>query len=138
MYATYHERTEKNVQVEVQGKNQVEDLTIDSQAGLRESDVVQSCPRNFHHNEAHRVNIARNNGLKIEMAFSVRSNHLARVPSCRAGRIRLCARRPAIVELPRLRLEVEPVPFSLIALLTNGPKFSQSESFALMAPTPPL
>ena len=46
-----------------------------------------------------------------------------------------------LVELPRLKLEteveVEPVPFSLIAFLTNAPKFSQSESFALMAPTPP-
>jgi hypothetical protein len=43
-----------------------------------------------------------------------------------------------LVELPPLlELETPPVPFNLFAFLTNAPKFSQSESFALMAPTPP-
>ena len=37
----------------------------------------------------------------------------------------------------RLRLELVLDPFNLFAFLTNASKFSQSESFALMAPTPP-
>ena len=87
MYATYHENRKKK-QVEVQGRNQVEDLAIDPQ-GLRKSDVVPGCPRNYHHNEAW------SNGLKIVGTSTEGHFYLGRVPSCRAGRIRLCARRPA-------------------------------------------
>lgn len=40
------------------------------------------------------------------------------------------------VKLPPA-LELSPVPFNLLAFLTNASKFSESESFALIAPTPP-
>jgi hypothetical protein len=41
------------------------------------------------------------------------------------------------VKLPPTELVSSPVPFNLFAFLTNAPKFSQSELFALTAPTPP-
>ena len=74
--------------------------------------------------------------MKIGIAFIVHSNHLCRVPSCRAAVGFDCVPDSRLVEL-RLEVEVEPVPFSLIIFLTNVPKSSQFEPFALMAPMPP-
>ena len=79
--------------------------------------------------------------MRIEIAFKVFTPTIsAEFPvDVLVGLDSDCVPDGRLVELPRLELkvEVEPVPFSLIAFLTNAPKFSQSESFALMAPTPP-
>lgn len=80
------------------------------------------------------ANTAMRSGVKIKIALMVFTPTLS-------------AQLPVIVlvgvdsELVGRRVELElvvpPDPFNLFAFLTNAWKFSQSESFALIAPTPP-
>jgi len=87
------------------------------------------------------ANIARRNGTKMEITFIVFSPTLSAefpvpVPVLvGTGRVVLDGR---LVRLPPTLVLTSPSdPFSLFAFLTNASKFSQSVSFALMAPTPP-
>jgi len=78
--------------------------------------------------------IARSNGVKIEITFTAFAPTLsAEFPAA----VLVGTGRVLVGRLPPLILVFPPVPFSLSAFLTNASKFSQSESFALMAPTPP-
>ena len=76
--------------------------------------------------------------MKIEIAFTVfiptLSAELVPVPVLVGLGRELVGR---LTELPPEGLLSSPVPFSLLAFLTNASKFSQSELFALIAPTPP-
>ena len=93
-----------------------------------------------HYAEAYMANMARRNGVKIKIAFIVfaptLSAELLVVPVLVGVDDRVLDGRP--VKLPPvLELVLPPDPLSLSAFLTNASKFSQSVSFALMAPTPP-
>jgi len=96
---------------------------------VRESDVPRT--------EAHMANIAKSSGARITIATTVFAPTLSAEfpPVVPVGTGRELVGRPVKLPPP---LELEPPdPFSLFAFLTNASKFSQSESFALMAPTPP-
>jgi len=95
-----------------------------------------------HYAEAYMANMARRNGVKMKIAFIVFAPTLSAeflvVPLAVLVGVddRVLDGRP--VKLPPvLELVLPPDPLSLSAFLTNAPKFSQSVSFALMAPTPP-
>ena len=78
--------------------------------------------------------MARRNGATMEIAFTVFSPTLsAEFPVA----VLVGTGRVLVSRLVRELELVSPLPFSLFAFLTNASKFSQSESFMLMAPTPP-
>lgn len=82
------------------------------------------------------ANIARRKGVKIEIVFTV----FAPTLSAEFPVAVLVVAGPVLVgRLVRLppELVLPPVPFNLSAFLTNAAKFSELESFTLMAPTPP-
>ena len=82
--------------------------------------------------------MAKSSGTKVAMASKTFAPTIsAEFPSVvPVGTERELVGRP--VELPPPpEPESSPDPFSLFAFLTNASKFSQSESFALIAPTPP-
>lgn len=84
--------------------------------------------------EAYTANMARRNGATMEIAFTVFSPTLsAEFPVA----VLVGTGRVLVSRLVRELELVSPLPFSLFAFLTNASKFSQSESFMLMAPTPP-
>jgi len=72
--------------------------------------------------------------VKTEIAFTVFAPTIsAEFPvAVLAGAVRVLVGR-----VPPLEVMFPPVPFSLFAFLTNAAKFCESESFTLMAPTPP-
>ena len=78
--------------------------------------------------------IVKRNGVKIEIAQIVFSPTLsAEFPvAVLVGTGRVLVGRRTMLELV-----LPPDPFNLFAFLIKASKFSQSESFALMAPTPP-
>ena len=97
---------------------------------MRKRAILPSC-------WAHKANIARSNGARITIAITVfvptLSAELPLVVLVGSG-LELVGRP---VKLPPPELELPPVPFNLFAFLTNASKFSQSELFALIAPTAP-